>query len=69
MLQDVMNIINTAMAACSNWFVQIFNASGVSSVFFAFLVVILAIRFLLAPVFRGSNSGSDKARKSGEDDE
>lgn len=67
MLEQVMFILNNALSACSSWLVAIFNASGVSSVFFAFLTIVLAIRFLLAPVFRGS--GSDHARKSGDTDE
>lgn len=67
MLQEVMSIINNSLSACSSWMVRIFNASGVASVFFAFLAIVLAIRFLLSPVFRGS--GSDRARKSGDTDE
>lgn len=69
MISNVMNFINTALVACSNWFVIIFNKSGVLPVFFAFMSISLAVRFLLGPVFGKSSAGSDRARRSGEDDD
>lgn len=61
MAASVMGMINQSIAAASGWFVRIFNATGMVEIFFAFIFIIMAIRFILKPILGGA--GSDRARK------
>ena len=64
-MEEVLNVINSAFLACSDWFVDIFTASLMTEVYIVAIFIIFGIRFLLRPIF-GSSRGSDRARKSSE---
>lgn len=72
---EIMNLLNSSINTCSNWFVNIFKSSGVTEIYLGFLFVFMAMRFILAPVLgssiRSSAMGSDKARptRKGDSDE
>lgn len=63
-MENIMNLLNTAIIQCSTWFVNIFKSSGVVEIYFANLFIFLGVRFLLMPVFGPSSIGSDFARDS-----
>lgn len=65
MVNQVMQVFNTAFRACSDWFLHIFLSSGVSDIYFVFIFIILLVRFVLSPIVGKVTSGSDRARKSG----
>lgn len=58
---DVLNLINTSFVHASSWFASVFLGSGMADVYFTIIFVIMAVRFLVVPVF-GSSRGSDRAR-------
>lgn len=60
-MSDVMALLNNSITAASGWFVKIFNASGMVEIYFAFIFILLAMRFILKPILGGA--GSDRARK------
>lgn len=62
---QIMNLINSAITAASQWFVQVFTSSGMIQVYLSVLFIVFSFRFLLRPVF-GSSRGSDRARDNSE---
>lgn len=64
---DVMNLLNQSLVSASDWFVSVFNASGMVEIYLAFIFLILAMRFLVVPIF-GRSRGSDRARSKNEVD-
>lgn len=60
-MAEVMSLLNNSIVAASDWFVRIFNASGMVEIYLAFLFIIFAMRFILKPIL--GNAGSDRARK------
>lgn len=63
---DILNLINTSLTHASSWFVSVFVGSGMADVYLTFIFVIMAVRFLVVPVF-GSSRGSDRARSHKEE--
>ena len=61
MIVQVMNLINTSLAACSQFFVRIFNGSGMVELYISIFFIVFGFKFLLSPVL-GKSLGSDRAR-------
>lgn len=61
MLQFVLNLFSTAFGAVTGWFTQIYNASGVVSIWFGCILILLLVRYLVKPFLA---SGSDFVRKN-----
>lgn len=45
------------------WFTSILDATGMSGVFLAALVMVLSYKFLVAPIFGSNGASSDTAKK------
>lgn len=69
MFDYVFSLILTAFQAGLDWFVSLFSATGAIDVFLGVFFVAMAYRFLLAPLFKGGASGSDKVKKSKDSEE
>lgn len=64
-MADVLNIFNTALVSVADWFVQLLNASGMTSLYISMFFIFLVGKFLLTPLF--GSSGSDKVKKKSGD--
>lgn len=65
-MEQILNMINFSLSSASSWFASIFINSGMADVYLTIIFVIMAVRFLVVPVF-GSSRGSDRARSHKED--
>lgn len=61
MASNFFSIMQQVFTSCANWLEELFSASGVLSIYLGALGIVLMIRFVLMPLFRGGvTSGSDK---------
>ena len=69
MVSQILNMLNSALARCGQFFTTILNSSGMVGIFFSMLFLFFLSKFLLKPIL-GMGGKSDQARKSsGDDDE
>lgn len=61
MISRVMNLINSALGSCSQFFLDVFDSSGMVEFYISILFVIFALKYILSPVI-GRSKGSDRAR-------
>lgn len=65
-MQDIVYLFETVFLNCSSWFTRLLNASGMKSMFLAFVFLVLAVRILLYPVLGSGlsigSAGSDIVR-------
>lgn len=64
---DILNILNDSISSASQWFLDIFTASGATEVYISVIFIVLVIKFIVVP-FMGSSKGSDTARKKESED-
>lgn len=68
MVQQIINMFAIAFDAVSNWLIQIFDATGTVGLYLGAIVILLSVRYLLAPLF-STKVGSDSVRpRKGDDD-
>lgn len=66
MLDSLIQILNMVFQSVVGWFDDLITATGMGSFFMSMITIMLAYKFLLAPIF-GSGRGSDTAAKSKRD--
>lgn len=64
MMQDALNLIISSIRAANGWFMTIVNATGAAGVIVAFVSIVLAARFILAPIIGGAffRTASDRVK-------
>lgn len=75
MAEYTMSIINTALAFCADLWTHLIQVTGMWGYYFAAMLGLLLLRYLLAPIFgrkvsfgAGSSDTADKSRSSDEED-
>ena len=64
MINQILNLFNTALNACISWFTAIFTSTGLSSLYLSMIMVTLTVGIILSPLLGSIRTGaSDKASK------
>lgn len=65
MIQQVLNLFQSAVSAVSSWFGQIMDATGAGTLYIAMMSVVLSVGLLLAPILGAARDGSSDMVSAG----
>lgn len=69
MFNSIISLFTRAISAVFSWVSELFVALSITDIFLGLFLVFMTYRFLLSPLIKGGSVGSDKAKKSNNDNE